>query len=1151
MSLHRRVLGTALVLSSLFLLPASRPALGQAVFGNIVGTVTDASGAAVPNAEVTITDIERGITYQTRSNADGNYTQTHLLAGHYSVRVTAAGFAEFEARADVQIDATTRVDAQVQVGKSQAQVTVSAETPLLMVDRAEVSNTLTASEVEKLPILNRNVTTLVLAMPGAQLNGFQHASSENPQGGLQINVNGQYFYSNGFELDGTENHSNILGIAVVNPNPDALQEFKVTTSNYDAEFGNVSGALLQGTTKSGTNQVHGSAFEYLRNDVFNAENPFTHLNPPIRWNQFGGTIGGPLKKDRVFGFFDYQGTRRRTGGSLITTTPTADERNGNLTALLGNYICADGTTSSTPCSGGHQPYMVKTTEGLSVPAQAGLVFDPNTGDPLTGAGRQAISTGGQVNVITPAAPMTKLLTYLPPPNFGPAGAVANNYVASIKETFDSDAYDGRLDYNISDREHFFGRYSIADFTKQSPGAYGDLAGGPSAFGFAGHSDVRNQSLALGWTYSLNPTLITDFRFGTYRYRVHVLPNGTSTPASDAGIPGLNRGTPDTVGMPAFYVNGNGGFNFGYALGVNQCNCPLSETENHFQWVNNWTKQTGNHTIKWGADVRRAQQKRIDSSTHRSGETTFKDSTTGSPDVDTIANGNATTGAALASYLLGVPNNFVQQFSGIGFYPSLRQTRLYFFGQDSWRATPKLTVSLGLRYENYLPQTGTKPGSAATFDPLTGEVVVAGIGTEPRNMGIQAYNWGFAPRVGLAYELQPTTVLRAGYGRGFNGAGVGAVFGQNPELDPPVQFVANQTAGNAYVTAIPNFVTNGPPNPANPPIGPKGRYPLPDGISVFFYFDQPNAYRIPLADFWNFSVQHQFRPDLSLEVAYVGNVGRHLFANENRNQAVPGNPIDNFDVRRPFANFGLTQAIYDVCNCDNSSYNGLQVKLEKRVSHGLDFLMTYTWSKAITQSEGGYNFANNYDLHGDHGPASWDHTHALTLLHNWDLPFGKGKRWASNSSKIVDAAIGGWRFSGFTTLLSGQAFTPLVSNAPLVYADFNMFRPDVIGNPHVSNPNRDVWFNPNAYTAPQQEFRDGTASKGSLRGPAQYVFNLSLAKDFVIAEGKTLEFRWENFNAPNHTNLALPGNTVDVTGAGQITATSTDMREMQFALHFRF
>jgi len=279
---------------SLFL-TSNSTALAQAVFGNITGTVIDPSGAAVPNAEVTITDLERGLTYQTKTNEEGNYTQTHLLAGHYEVRVSASGFAQLVVKAEVQVDATARVNAQLRLGEAQSTVTVTSDTPMLKVDRADVSNTLTGDEVEKLPIFNRNVTTLVLALPGTQLNGFQHASSENPQGGLQFNVNGQYFYSNGFQLDGTENHSNILGLAVVNPNPDSLQEFKVTSSNYDAEFGNVSGALLQGTTKSGTNQIHGSLFEYLRNDKFNAADAFTNLKPPLRWNQFGGSVGGPLR----------------------------------------------------------------------------------------------------------------------------------------------------------------------------------------------------------------------------------------------------------------------------------------------------------------------------------------------------------------------------------------------------------------------------------------------------------------------------------------------------------------------------------------------------------------------------------------------------------------------------------------------------------------------------------------------------------------------------------------------------------------------------------------------------------------------------------------------------------------------------------------
>jgi Carboxypeptidase regulatory-like domain/TonB dependent receptor len=1137
----------ALVFWILLGLVFPRAVLGQAVFGNITGTVTDPAGAAVPNAELAITDLDRGVTYATKTNSVGNYTQTHLLAGHYRVKVTASGFSEFSATADVQVDATTRVDAQIQVGKAETSVTVTTESPLLKADRADVSNTLTANEVERLPIFNRNVTTLVLALPGAQLNNFQHASSENPQGGLQINVNGQYFYSNGFELDGTENHSNILGLAVVNPNPDALQEFKVTTSNYDAEFGNVSGALLQGTTKSGTNQLHGSVFEYLRNDKFNAADPFSHLKPPLRWNQFGGSLGGPLAKGKLFGFFDYQGTRRRTGGALITTVPTAAERSGDLSALLGNYICADGATSAGPCA---NPVNVTTTEGAVVPAQAGMVFDPTTGNP-DGTGRQAISSGGRGNVLpAPNASMTQLLGLLPMPNFGAPGDVANNFAAAFSEKFDSDQYDGRVDYNASEKIQFFGRYSIANFTKESPGAYGQLAGGPSAFHFAGRSLARNQSLALGWTYSLNPTLITDFRFGSYRYRVRVRPGGFGLyPATEAGLIGLNRGTTDTSSMPAFYVNGDGGFNFGYGLNVNQCNCPLSETENHFQWVNNWTKQTGNHTIKWGVDIRRAQTTRIDSGNHRSGELTFADSVTGSADVDSVAAGSATTGLGLGTYLLGQPSFIARNFTGTGFYPSIRQTRLYFFGQDSWRATSKLTLNYGLRYENYLPQTGAKPGSGGSFDPTTGDVLVAGIGSVPPNFGIKAYNAGFAPRIGFAYRLRPITVLRAGYGRSFNGAGVGAVFGQNPEVDPPVQFGQFLSAPNIYSPAVPNFLATGPPLPPPFPIDSNGRFPLPDGVGVYFYFYPLDSYRIPLADFWNFSVQHEIRSDLTAEIAYVGNVGRHLFANRNTNQAVPG-PGD-YGPRRPFNKFGLSQGVYDVCNCDNSSYHSLQAKLQKRTSHGLDFLLTYTWSKAMTNSEGGYNFSDNYNIRGDHGPASWDHTHALTLLHTWDLPFGEGRRWASKTSKVADAFVGGWRFSGVTTLLSGAAFTPFVSNAPLLNTDFNNVRPDIVGGPHVSSPNRVLWFNPGAYTSPQQPFRNGTASKGSLRGPPQYLFNLSLSKNFVITEGKTLEFRWENFNAFNHTNLGLPNSTVDVSDAGRITYAATDMRQMQLGLHFRF
>jgi hypothetical protein len=1115
----------------------------QAVSGNVDGTVTDASGAAIPNASVSIKDLDRGALLRTVTNGEGNYSQIHLLAGHYEVKVEREGFAAFTANVTVQVDATTRVDATLSPAGEQSTITVTDESPLLMTDRAEVSTTLTNSELQGLPVLDRNVTNLLLVIPGAQLNSWQHAASENPQQGIQANVNGQFFTSNGFLLDGTENQSAILGIAVINPNIDSLQDFKVTTSNYDAEFGSASGALLQATTASGTNQFHGTLFEFLRNNITNAADPFTLQNPPIRWNQFGGSLGAPVLKNRLFGFFDYQGTRRRTGGSLITTVPTAAERGGDLTALLGDYICADGSTSSSPCP---NPFLVPTTEGSQTPARAGLVFDPSSGSG-SGVGRAAYTQKGLPNIVPVAGPIANLLKDLPLPNRG--SDVFNNFVSSGSQRFDSDQYDGRVDYSLFSQYHLFARYTLADFNNYSPAAFGDLAGGPSAFNFSGDSVDRNQSVAVGFDHALSSTLQTDFRFGFYRYRIRVQPNGVgTTPATDAGLTGLNTGTPETSGMPAFYINGNGGFDFGYALGVNDCNCPLKETENHFQWVNNWIKQLGNHSLKWGADLRRAQQQRIPSDSHRSGEITFNDSTTGNADADNLAGGQASTGSALASFLVADPSSFARYFTGVGFHPGLRQTRLFFFGQDSWRVTPKLTVNYGLRWEDYLPQTAASPGGAGSFDPTTGEVLAAGIGSVPSNMGVKAFNLGFAPRVGLSLQFTKNSVLRAGVGRSFNPSGLGAIFGQGADYNPPVTNPQNVGQTNPYT---PDFdLLAGPPAVPNPPVGSTGRYPLPDGISVYYYTYPADSYRIPEAYFWNMALETEFTHSLAFELAYVGNVGRHLFLSVNENQAVPG-PGD-YDPRRPFySKFGLEQGLYQTCNCDTSGYNALQSKLQQRLSHGIDFLVTYTWSKAMDNSEGGGGFANNYDVRASHGPASWDRTNEVTLEHNLELPFGADRRWKLGNNKIAETIAGGWRLSGTHNFGSGLPFTPTVSNAPLLNADFNYVNADVVGNPNVSGPSRTQWFNPAAFSAPQTPYRNGTARRDSLRGPKLAVSNLSISKNLLPMEGKSLEFRAEAFNVFNHVNLGNPNSTVDNFAAGQITNVEVAMRQMQFALHFHF
>lgn len=1131
-------------LSILLLLTGS--AVAQATSGNITGTVVDSSGAALSGAQITITDLDRGAVYHIQANSDGNFSQTHLLAGHYSVAVESAGFSTVTQNTTVVVDATTQLSVQLSPGQVQTTIRVSDAIPLIVSDRAEIATTLTGTQIQELPVLDRNVTNLLLQIPGTQLNTWAHSAAENPEQGIQANANGQFFTANGFLLDGTENESAILGIAVINPNIDSLQDFKVSTSNYDAEFGAASGALLQATTKSGTNEWHGSLFEYLRNDVTNATNPFTQINPSLRWNQFGGSVGFPILKDKLFGFFDYQGTRRRTGGSVLTTVPTADERNGNLTALLGDYICSGGSVSATPCA---SPAMVTTTEGGQVPAQAGMVFDPNTGNPATGTGRQVYSQNGQVNIIPVAAPMAKLLALVPLPNTG-GGAIYNNFISDGVQAFDTDQYDGRVDYNLNQSTHIFGRYTLADYNNNAPAAFGAAGGGPSAFSFSGDSIDRNQSLALGLDHTFTPSLITDGRFGFYRYRIRVQPGDAgTTPATDAGLPGLNTGSASTTGLPAFYINGNGGFNFGYGLGVNQCNCPLKETENQFQWVNNWTKIAGDHTIKFGIDVRRSQQQRIPSDLHRSGEITFTDSVTGSPELDTLAAGQASTGAALASFLLGLPSTFGRYYTAYDYYPGLRETRLFLFVQDSWRITPRLTVTYGLRWEDYLPQTAAKAGGAGTFDPSTGDVLVAGVGGIPLNLGVKPYNLGFAPRLGSAFQLDDKTVVRAGFGISFNPGGLGAVFGQGADYNPPIVNAQSVNQNNNYIA--PFSLLNGPPAPPEPAVGSNGTYPLPDGIGINYFLSPANSYRIPEVYFWNVAVQRRLTHTLAAEVAYVGNVGRHLYETLNANQAVPG-PGD-VDPRRPYyVLYGLEQGLYQYCNCDNSNYNGLQTKLQQQLSHGLDFLLTYTWSKALTDTEGGSVPANSYDVRADYGPASWDRTQTLTFQHNWNIPVGKNGYWKLNNNRVADTILGGWRLSGVHTVASGLPFTPNVSNAPLLNdPDFAALRADVVGNWHVSNPNANEWFNPAAFSEPEQPYRQGTAGRNSLRGPNLWESDLSLAKNLLSGEHRSLEIRADAFNVFNHANLALPNSTIDVSGAGQITAIQVPMRQMQFGLHFHF
>jgi hypothetical protein len=578
----------------------------------------------------------------------------------------------------VAVGASTRLDATLQLGEVSQEVTVSSAPPALETDSAEVSTGLSAQQVSTLPTFNRNFTALQLLMPGNSKMPWQHGASENPQGGMQINANGQLFSGTNFMVDGTDNNDPVLGIIVVNPNIDSVGEFKMANSNFDAEFSQAGGAVIQVQTKSGTNEFHGSAFDFLQNDIFQARDSFTqgltphepHRGlPPLRSNQFGGSIGGPIKKNKLFFFGDYEGLQRHLGGSAITRVPTAEQRAGNLSAL-----------------------------GVAV-------YDPSSGN-ADGSGRTpfANSTIPGASISKPAA---ELLNLLPAANLTPAGAADPNYNTSAVQKNSDNKFDVRSDYYMNDKLRLFGRYTYAAFNIKSPAVFG-LYGGPqfNGFSFEGKTDALNQNAAVGANYTVTPTLLTDVRFGFNRYRVFVTSqDGSLQLANQIGIPGLNlAGRPDTYGLPQLNIGGTGGFSAGY-----NCNCPLDQEENVFQLVNNWTKIKGNHTFKWGADVRYATNKRLPSDNHRSGVYQFNDGVTSLNNA-----GNSIGGLGLASFLLGTPSSFAR-FEQLSTDQMDTQKRMFYFAQDTWRITSKLTLNYGIRWDTWFPDQSKNSGEGGRYD----------------------------------------------------------------------------------------------------------------------------------------------------------------------------------------------------------------------------------------------------------------------------------------------------------------------------------------------------------------------------------------------------------------------------------------------------
>jgi len=1066
---RRVVVGLFVVLSVCFLLSA--PAVkGQAVYGGIIGTVTDPQGAGIAGAKVTVTSTTKGTTQEATTNESGNYSVTHLIPDTYSVKIEAAGFKGYDV-ASVQVSAeeAPKVDAQLTVGDVTQSVEVTTEVPQLKTESKDVSIEFNAKYVEDLPILNRNFTNFELLSPGTQkLVGWSHAATENPQGGQQIFVNGQHFSGTAFELDGTDNQDPILGIIVVNPNLDAIQESKIALQNYDAEVGKAVAGVVTVQTKSGTNELHGSGFYDYRGSGQQARDPFTQSPsagvPNATYKDFGVAVGGPIIKDKLFIFGDYQGVREVSGVTNQLTIPTA---------------LVESTCNPAKNPGG----MCNLSQYLGNVNGGGQVYDPTSSATLDGTGRTAFA-GNLIPVADISGPAAAILALFPTPT---NSNLTNNFDGSGSGTFNQNAMDVRVDYAAPHGYQVFGRFSLDYFNLAGKGVLPDLGGaGTGPGGLNGSSTVHNYSLATGFDKAIGPTWLTDFRFGYFKYNPQTAYSDAGTnPATGFGIPGLNLGTPSTTGLPSFFptINGdnnasgqaqNEGLpNFGDGLNVGRCNCPLTESEQQFQFVNNWTKIKGNHTIKFGADIRYAENLRVPSDANRTGELNF----------DQLGTGNGTSGGlVLASFLLGQVSE-LQRFVSTSLTAAERQKRTFFYGQDTWRVTPKFTFNYGLRWEIYFPESVNGKGNGGFANLDQGVIRVAGFGNVGLDGNIDNTYKAFAPRLGIAYQADPKTVVRVGYGRSFDIGVFGSNFGHVVTQNLPV--LANQTVTDSSInsaatnnrTAVFTLSQGAPAfqfGNVISQISSSGTLPLLglDGTSGSRI--RPTIQRLPTLDAWSATVQRQVTSTLNVEVSYIGNKGSHVFAgtgpsyNPNEvavtNGTAPYTCTPNVDGtfnctakfappandppnnRRHFFLNGVPAFTYPgytftdaggtvhptppCCAVDltyfgndaSSNYNAIQVKAEKRFSQGLQFLAHYTFSHANAYDSTYYSV----DPKIAYGPDPFSRNNVFVVSSVYELPVGRGKKFLGDSSRAMDLLVGGWQITNTLNWSGGLPWTPTIN-----------------------------------------------------------------------------------------------------------------------------
>ena len=1205
-SLHTRQ-----VLGALFLLLAisfATPLWAQKDAGTIVGTVRDPSGAVVQGAKVAVEDVDRGVQMTLSTNEQGEYVASPLHIGRYKVTVEKAGFKKAVSEI-VQLDVQGRIAINIalQVGQQTEEVLVTGAAPLLETETSELGQVVDQKRVSNLPLNGRNFAQLALLSTGT-------APSEpgaRDEGGYGFSANGARSLQNYFLLDGVDNNSNLPDLLnetnfVIQPPVEALQEFKVQTNAYSAEFGRGNGAIVNAVIKSGTNQLHGSAWEFLRNDKLDGRNYFDPLGPvpPYKQNQFGATFGGPVLlphlydgRGRTFFFVDYEGYRVRQAQTQVAFVPPTAWRTGDFSSLI-DYTTQEFGTGGAPI-----------LDCNVRPTYAGEIFDAKLAQPTCGVPFQYDGIGKPLNII-PATPVVAGGGSLDPlalrlaalyPAAGPINSSGNNFVANPVRKETRNNFDVRVDQKFSDADNAFFRFSFENQPSSIPGTFGGLADGGGFF--SGEEDFSYRSFATSWTHVFKPELINEFRLGYNRVNAHRLELNADTNVSaepNIDFPGVPY-SPGIGGLPQLI------FSDVATLG-SPTFLPSVELQNSYTLSENLTWVRGRHTWKFGTEIRREEFTIFQPAAAR-GTLNFDPTLTDNP----AAIGTGGTG--FASFMAGLTSGgSINNLHNVDYF----RNTFAFYGQDDWKLTPTVVLNLGLRYELFgtvadrhndvgnfdlsdpaNPTIFVPKGQTAQLTPFIAQYVNISA-TGSRGLIDSDLN-NFAPRIGLAWQFAPKTVLRTGYGIFYGGQENGPYSNPSPGFNPPFftneSFIApcsaptaNGTAGDCRVTQIPSLA-NG--FPANSLINPN--------TPIFFSVDK--NLRTPYMQQWHLSVEHQLPANSVFTLTYAGSRGTKLYTFFNGNQAAPDpNPNDATAPRRPvsatvigspapcsLANPQYCSPVFDTGidwfrSSGSSNYNSLQASFEKRFAKGLQFQASYTYAHSLdiasnanlgpTQNNSDFRYFR--DPQAEYGNSDFDVRQRFVFNSIYELPFGHGKRFLGKASGVANQVVGGWQIANIVSLSTGNWYTVLDADGNFANADGGAGgvsqRPDQVGDPTRAGPvpgnptcvapakihTPTAWFNTCAFADPALG-SFGDVGRNTIESPGYKTWDFSVFKFFHTSEKTELEFRAEFFNLLNHTNFLFAesgpqnGNNATILGTeqfGDLTA-ARPPRQIQFALKFSF